>query len=50
MKADFLRAGFVLDGESDLLKNPADDHTINVFDEKIRGQTDRFIFKFRKPQ
>ena len=50
VKADFLRAGFVLEGESDLLKNPADDHTINVFDEKIRGKTDRFIFKFRKPQ
>ena len=50
VKADFLRAGFVLEGESELLKNPADDHTINVFDEKIRGQTDRFIFKFRKPQ
>jgi len=50
VKADFLRAGFVLEGESDLLKNPADDHTTNVFDEKIRGKTDRFIFKFRKPQ
>jgi predicted methyltransferase len=50
VKADFLRAGFVLEGESDILKNPADDHTINVFDEKIRGKTDRFIFKFRKPQ
>ena len=50
VKADFLRAGFVLEGESDLLKNPADDHTINVFDEKIRGKTDRFVFKFRKPQ
>jgi len=50
VKADFLRAGFVVEGESDLLKNPADDHSLNVFDEKIRGKTDRFIFKFRKPQ
>ena len=50
VKADFLRAGFVLEGESDLLKNPADDHSLNVFDDKIRGKTDRFIFKFRKPQ
>ena len=49
VKADFQRAGFVLEGESDLLKNPADDHSLNVFDEKIRGKTDRFIFKFRKP-
>lgn len=50
IKADFLRAGFVMEGESDLLRNPADDHTLNVFDDKIRGKTDRFFFKFRKPQ
>lgn len=50
VKADFQRAGFVLEAESDLLKNAADDHSLNVFDEKIRGKTDRFIFKFRKPQ
>lgn len=50
VKTDFQRAGFVLEAESDLLKNPADDHSLNVFDEKIRGKTDRFIFKFRKPQ
>ncbi len=50
VKADFQRAGFVLEAESDLLKNPADDHSLNVFDEKIRGKTDRFILKFRKPQ
>ena len=50
VKADFLRAGFVVEGESDLLKNPADDHSLNVFDDKIRGRTDRFIYKFRKPQ
>jgi predicted methyltransferase len=50
VQADFERAGFVLDGESQLLRNPADDHSINVFDDKIRGKTDRFVFKFRKPR
>lgn len=50
VKADFERAGFVLEGTSDLLRNPADDHSLNVFDDKIRGKTDRFVFKFRKPQ
>jgi predicted methyltransferase len=50
VKADFQRAGFVLEAESDMLKNPADDHSLNVFDDKIRGKTDRFLFKFRKPQ
>ncbi|HEV2109828.1 MAG TPA: methyltransferase [Gammaproteobacteria bacterium] len=42
-------AGFVFDGESDALKNPADDHTAKVFDPAIRGKTDQFIFRFRKP-
>jgi predicted methyltransferase len=50
VKADFERAGFILEGESDMLRNPADDHSLNVFDDKIRGKTDRFIFKFRKPR
>ena len=50
VKADFKRAGFVLVAESKMLRNPADDHSLNVFDEKIRGKTDRFVMKFRKPR
>lgn len=42
-------AGFVLDGESMVLRNPGDPHTIPVFDASIRGQTDQFILRFRKP-
>mgnify|MGYP002622427475 CR=1 FL=1 len=42
-------AGFVIDGDSDLLANPADDHTVGVFSEGIRGNTDRFLLKLRKP-
>ena len=49
VKADFKRAGFVLVGESDMLRNPADDHSIGVFDKRIRGKTDRFVLKFKKP-
>ena len=48
VKADFKRAGFVLVGTSNLLHNPADDHSLLVFDPKIRGKTDRFVMKFRK--
>ncbi|MDV3258396.1 MAG: methyltransferase [Sphingomonas sp.] len=48
VRADFERAGFLLEGSSDLLRNSADDHSLNVFDDKIRGRTDRFFFKFRK--
>ena len=33
----------------DLLANPADDHSRNVFDKAVRGKTDRFVMKFRKP-
>jgi predicted methyltransferase len=42
-------AGFVLDGSSDALKNPADLHTAKVFDPSIRGKTDQFILRFKKP-
>ena len=50
LRADFERAGFVLEAESDLLRNSADDHSLSVFDDKIRGRTDRAVFKFRKPR
>jgi predicted methyltransferase len=50
VKADFTRAGFVLAGTSDILRNSGDDHSLLVFDPKIRGKTDRFIFKFKKPR
>ncbi len=42
-------AGFVLDGESKVLRNPGDNHELNVFDPAIRGKTDQFILRFRKP-
>lgn len=43
-------AGFVLDGQSDVLRNPADDHSRIVFDPELRGKTDRFVLRFRKPE
>jgi predicted methyltransferase len=49
VKADFKRAGFQFVGSTDILRNPADDHTLLVFDPKVKGHTDRFVFKFRKP-
>lgn len=50
LRADFERAGFKLEAESPLLRNPADDHSKSVFDKSIRGQTDRVVYKFRKPR
>ena len=49
VKAQVLAAGFKFDGESALLRNPADDHKKLVFDPAIRGKTDQFIYRFRKP-
>jgi predicted methyltransferase len=43
-------AGFQFEGESNVLANPADPHTAGVFDPSIRGRTDQFIFKFRRPR
>ena len=48
IRSDFRKAGFQLIGTSELLRNPGDDHSLLVFDPKIRGKTDRAIFKFRK--
>jgi predicted methyltransferase len=50
VKAEVLAAGFVFAGQSKVLENPQDDHTAKVFDPSIRGTTDQFIFKFRKPR
>lgn len=42
-------AGFVYDGEINVLRNPADNRTVRVFEGDIRGHTDQFAMRFRKP-
>ncbi len=42
-------SGFEFVAESDVLANPDDDHSEMVFSPSVRGQTDRFLLKFRKP-
>lgn len=42
-------AGFKLEASSQLLAHPADDHTQKVFETGVRGKTDQFLLKFRKP-
>lgn len=49
IKDDFTRAGFVLEAEGDMLRNPEDDISVLVFDPSVRGKTDRVVLKFRKP-
>ena len=49
LRAEVEKAGFVFDGESKVLANPDDPKTAIVFDPSIRGKTDRFAYRFRKP-
>ena len=42
-------AGFVLDAVSTMLANEDDQHSVKVFDPSIKGQTDRFAYRFVKP-
>ncbi len=50
VKKEVLAAGFVFVGSSDLLRQPADPRTVKVFDPSVRGKTDQFVLKFRKPK
>jgi predicted methyltransferase len=43
-------AGFKFEGESQLLRNSTDPHTASVFAPEMRGKTDQFAMKFRKPK
>ncbi len=50
VKTEVMAAGFEFVASSDILANPADPRSANVFDPSIRGKTDQFILKFRKPK
>jgi len=50
VKDEMKQAGFVLEAESNVLRNPADPRTANVFDPSVRGKTDQFMLRFRKPK
>jgi predicted methyltransferase len=41
--------GFVIEASSDVLRNPADPRTQGVFAPGLRGKTDRFVLRLRKP-
>lgn len=49
VKKEMTAAGFKFDGSSDALRNKADPLTAKVFDASIRGHTDQFIYRFKKP-
>ncbi len=43
-------AGFKLVAEGNFLRRRGDDHTLPIFDKKIRGHTDQYALKFVKPR
>ena len=43
-------AGFRYAGATEVRANPADDHTLKVFDPSLRGRTDQFGYKSGKPK
>ena len=49
VKDDMKAAGFVFVKESSVLRNSADPRTALVFDPKVKGHTDQFVYIFRKP-
>jgi hypothetical protein len=49
LKQDLIAAGFVPDGESELLHNPADDGTRASSDPTLGGRADRLLLRFKKP-
>jgi predicted methyltransferase len=49
VKKEVTAAGFTFEGESNVLRNSQDPHTAGVRDASIRGKTDQFVFKFKKP-
>ncbi len=44
---EVISAGFILDGESVDLESDKDDRTLKVFDPSVRGNTDRFVLRFK---
>ncbi len=50
LRAEIEAAGFVLEAQSGLLRNPRDDHSLPVFDSLVRGHTDQIVYRFRKPK
>jgi predicted methyltransferase len=49
MRIEIEAAGFVLESQSDSLRNSDDDHRLAIFNPTIRGKTDQALLRFRKP-
>ena len=50
LRKEIQAAGFVLDAESNMLRNATDNHAVPMYAEAVRGKTDRIVIRFRKPE
>ncbi len=50
VESEVMAAGFISEEQGLFLENPDDDHTLPVFNDAIRGHTDQFIIRFRRPE
>lgn len=49
VKAEIMAAGWVFDGESNILANASDDHTVSATDKSMHDKTDQYVLRFKKP-
>jgi predicted methyltransferase len=49
LRREIEAAGFVFNGETQVLRNPADDRTLRVFEGAVQGHTDQFAMRFTRP-
>src|ERR1700755_3002170 len=49
VRTEVTAAGFVLEAESTMLASGDDPHAVKVFDPSIKGETDRFAYRFVRP-
>ena len=49
LRTEIEAAGFILESQSDVLRNQNDDHSRSVFDPVVRRRTDQVVFLFRRP-
>jgi len=50
VKQDMASEGFVFVDSIDVLRNPNDDRTLDIWKGKVRNKTDRFIHMYLKPE
>jgi len=48
IRSDLADSCFAFEGEINVLRNPADDTAVTVFDPSVKGKTDRVVYKFRR--